>query len=237
VTSVEALVRWYDADLGTVSPVEFIPVAEHSGQIHELGRWVRRAACAQARRWHDEGRSWAIAVNVSSVELAGADLAEEILALLDEHGLHPQSLEIEVTETSAVADLPLARRHLGLLREAGVRVHLDDFGTGYSSFAMLRQLPVSTVKIDRSIVDGIDSSVADAQLLAGVINAAHSLGLRVVAEGVERPEQLDRLRDLGCDSAQGFLICRPRRAGELGVTTPLVAESAGRVTPPHPARP
>lgn len=209
ITSVEALLRWTDAELGPVSPAEFIPVAEQSGQIIELGRWVLRTACAQARTWLDEQRGWAVAVNVSAVELADPHLADHLLAEIAAHGLPPHLLQIEVTESCAVSDLEHARRQLTALQDAGVHVHLDDFGTGYSSLAMLRHLPVTTLKVDQSIVARIDAHPADAQLLAGVIGAAHTLGMRVVAEGVERESQLDRLRELGCDSAQGYLICRP----------------------------
>jgi diguanylate cyclase (GGDEF)-like protein len=215
ITSVEALLRWTDAELGPVSPAEFIPVAEQSGQIIELGRWVLRTACRQARAWLDEGREWAVAVNVSPVELADPLLAEHLLTEIGAHGLPPRLLQVEVTESCAVADLEHARRQLTALQDAGVHVHLDDFGTGYSSLAMLRHLPVTTLKVDQSIVARIDAHPADAQLLAGVIGAAHTLGMRVVAEGVERETQLERLRELGCDSAQGYLICRPAPPAQL----------------------
>ena len=215
VTSVEALLRWTDAELGPVSPAEFIPVAEQSGQIIELGRWVLRTACAQAKAWLDEDRPWAIAVNVSPVELADPRLADHLLAEIAAHDLPPHLIQVEVTESTAVADLEHARRQLTALQDAGVHVHLDDFGTGYSSLAMLRHLPVSTLKVDQSIIGRIDAHPADAQLLAGVIAAAHTLGMRVVAEGVERQSQLDRLRELGCDSAQGYLICRPAPPAQL----------------------
>lgn len=215
ITSVEALIRWTDPDLGTVPPSEFIPVAEQSGQIVALGRWVLATACAQARAWLEDGRGWAIAINVSPVELADPHLAEHVLAQVASAGLPTHLLQVEVTESSAVADLELARLQLATLQAAGVRVHLDDFGTGYSSLALLRHLPISTLKIDQSIIGRIDTNPADAQLVAGVITAAHTLGLTVVAEGVERSSQLDRLRALGCDSAQGYLISRPQLAVDL----------------------
>ena len=215
VDSVEALVRWNDAELGPVSPAELIPVAEHTGQVRALGSWVLRAACRQARIWYDEGRDWAVAVNVSPVQLAAPGLVSEVLDAVEEAGIEPRLLQVEVTESSAVIDVALAVQQLSELQEAGVLVHLDDFGTGYSSLAMLRRLPVSTLKIDQSIVGRIDSDEADAQLLSGVINAAHTMGLTVIAEGVERTSQLDRLRALGCDIAQGYLISRPRPPLEL----------------------
>ncbi|WP_146251987.1 putative bifunctional diguanylate cyclase/phosphodiesterase [Xylanimonas oleitrophica] len=215
VESVEALLRWTDEELGVISPGEAIPVAEVTGQIVALGEWVLRAACAQARAWQDAGRDWAVAVNVSPVQLAEPGLPEQVLAALEEAGIPPRLLQVEVTETAAIADLPLAIEQLHRLQEAGVSVHLDDFGVGYSSLGRMRSLPVSTLKIDQSIVSRIDSDEADAQLLSGVIKAAHTMGLTVVAEGVERTSQLDRLRELGCDVAQGYLISRPRPAGEL----------------------
>jgi len=221
MTSVEALIRWTDAELGPVSPGELIPVAESSGQIYELGRWVVRAACAQALAWHREGRPWAIAVNVSPVELADPHLAAGILATVEAHGLPPGLLHVEVTESSVMADLEVAQRQLATLEAAAVQVHLDDFGAGYSSLSRLRTLPLSSIKIDRSIVGRIDTDPADAQLLAGVINAAHTLGLTVVAEGVERPTQLDQLRALGCDLAQGYLLGRPCPADVVRGGSPL----------------
>ncbi|WGL51229.1 EAL domain-containing protein [Nocardioides sp. BP30] len=215
VTSVEALVRWTDEQLGPVSAGELVAVAENTGQINALGDWVLQTACAQARRWRDEGRNWSVAINVSPVQLAAPGLADTVLAAIAETGIGPELLQIEVTESSAVLDIDLASQQLHELQAAGVRVHLDDFGTGYSSLAMLRRLPVSTLKIDQSIVGRIDSDRADAELVSGVISAAHILGLTVIAEGVERPSQLERLRTLGCDSVQGYLIGRPQPALEL----------------------
>ncbi|WP_159794116.1 putative bifunctional diguanylate cyclase/phosphodiesterase [Puerhibacterium puerhi] len=213
--AVEALLRWTDEELGPVSPGEVIPLAEHTGQIHALGAWVLRTACAQARVWHDDGRDWAVSVNVSPVQLAEPGLTEQVLRAAAEAGIPPRLLQVEVTETAAIHDLPLAVEQLERLQAAGVAVHLDDFGVGYSSLGRLRALPVTTLKIDQSIVARVDSDEADAQLLSGVIRAAHIIGLTVVAEGVERTAQLDRLRDLGCDVAQGYLISRPRPATEL----------------------
>lgn len=215
VNSVEALVRWHDAELGHLAPSEFIPVAEHNGQILALGSWVLRAACAQARKWYDEGRNWAVAINVSPVQLAEGALLEDVLEAIAEADIPPHLLQIEVTETSAIDNMPLAVSQLTGLQELGVRVHLDDFGTGYSSIPRLRSLPVDTLKIDQSIVGRIDIDEADAQLLSGIIATAHALGLAVVAEGVERESQMARLRELGCDIVQGYLVSRPRPAGEL----------------------
>jgi diguanylate cyclase (GGDEF)-like protein len=236
ISSVEALVRWTDEELGPVPAGELITVAEHTGQINALGDWVLRTACAQARRWRDEGRDWSVAINVSPVQLAAPGLAARVLAAVAEAGIEPRLLQIEVTESSAVLDIDLAGQQLHELQTAGVLVHLDDFGTGYSSLAMLRRLPVSTLKIDQSIVGRIDSDEADAELVSGVISAAHILGLTVIAEGVERPSQLERLRALGCDSVQGYLIGRPQPAPELDVAQDLerdVEQDRGQALAPE----
>lgn len=215
VTRVEALLRWTDAEIGPVPPSELVRVAEDSGQIHDVGRWVLATACRQARTWLEEGEPWAVAVNVSPMELVDASLAQTVLDTLAAHDLPAHLLHVEITETTAMADLDLARRQLDALRAAGVQVHLDDFGTGYSSLSRLRQLPVSTLKIDQSIVGRVDTDPADAQLLAGIVNAAHTIGLTVVAEGVERETQLTELHRLGCDAVQGYLIGRPQPAREV----------------------
>lgn len=212
---VEALLRWDDAELGMVSPAEFIPIAETTDQIHRIGRWVITEACRQARAWLDSGTPRTIAVNISPVQFTHHTLVAEIFAALQAEGLPTDLLRVEVTEGSAVADLPEAIEQLNQLRAAGICIDLDDFGTGHSSLAMLRTLPLSAVKLDKAFIDNIDTTPADAVLVRGVIDAAHALGLNVIAEGVERPAQLHSLRDLGCDTVQGFLICHPVPARTL----------------------
>ena len=224
ITSVEALVRWTDDLLGPVSASELVEVAESTGQIRVLGDWVLRTACAQARAWQAEGRDWSVAINISPLQLTAPDLASTVLAAVERAGIPPRLLQVEVTESRAVLDEALASVQLQALQAAGVLVHLDDFGTGYSSLAMLRRLPVSTLKIDQSIVERIDSDQADAELVAGVINAAHILQMSVVAEGVEREAQLERLRELGCDIVQGYLIGRPQPSADLRAA-PAVASA------------
>jgi predicted signal transduction protein with EAL and GGDEF domain len=213
--SVEALLRWTDSELGTVSPAEFIPIAEASDQIIRIGRWVINEACAQARAWLDAGNRRTIAVNVSPVQLATSSIVAELIDATRRHAIPSDLLRVEITESSAIADLPRAIGQLRELAAAGIDVDLDDFGTGYSSLAMLRDLPLAAVKIDKAFIDNIDTTPADALLVGGVIDAAHALGLSVTAEGVERPSQLQRLRQLGCDTAQGYLISRPAAADEL----------------------
>ena len=213
--SVEALIRWNDAELGPVSPAEFIPTAESDDAIHALGRWVIEEACAQAARWHHEGTPRTTAVNVSARQFTTGTLVHELVSALTRHELPPSLLRIEITEGAAILDLPGAIRQLDALQVAGVQIDLDDFGTGYSSLAMLHRLPLSAVKIDKAFIDNIDSSAADAMMVRGVIDVVHALGLTVVAEGVERSEQLALLRELGCDTVQGYPISRPVPADDL----------------------
>ncbi|HEX2902633.1 MAG TPA: EAL domain-containing protein [Jatrophihabitans sp.] len=214
-SSVEALLRWSDVELGPVSPAEFIPIAEESDQIFELGRWVLDRACEQAAAWLDAGRPRIVSVNVSPVQFRDPQLAGVIARTLQLWSLPAALLRIEITESSAIIDFEASLAQLAALRRVGVEVELDDFGTGYSSLSMLRELPLTAVKIDKSFIDCVDASPADAALVRGVIEAAHALGLTVTAEGVERPQQLAVLRELGCDTAQGFLIGRPAPAGQL----------------------
>ncbi len=207
--AVEALIRWDDPELGMVSPAEFIPIAETTDQIHRIGSWVVNEACRQGKSWLEAGTPRTIAINISPVQFATHTLVAELLAALTCHGLPPELLRVEITEGAAIADLPRAIEQLDQLRAAGIEIDLDDFGTGHSSLAMLRYLPLSAVKIDKAFIDNIDTTPADAMLVRGVIDAAHALGLSVIAEGVERAAQLQCLKELGCDTIQGFLISRP----------------------------
>ena len=214
-TAVEALLRWHDAELGAVTPDEFIHVAEHTGEIHAIGRWVINQACAQARLWADAGRPRAISVNISPLQLAAGSLVTDLRAALQLHGVPASLMNIEITESAAIADIRSAAAQLQTLIDAGIGVALDDYGTAYSSLAMLRELPLTGLKLDKSFIDAIDTDRASAILVAGVIAPAKALGLRTTAEGVERESQLSVLRELGCDTAQGYLISRPLPADEL----------------------
>jgi diguanylate cyclase (GGDEF)-like protein len=216
--SVEALLRWTDEELGSVSPTEFIPIMELSGDIHRVGRWVIDRVCEQARTWLDAGSPRVVAVNVSPLQLAALTLVPDLTEALARHGLPARLIQVEVTESSAIADMPRAIGQLKQLREAGIGVALDDYGTGHSSLAMLRALPVNALKIDKSFVDHIDSSPLDAVLVGGVISTAHALGLTVTAEGIERAAQLQILRDLGCDTVQGFFLARPTTPDDLSAS-------------------
>lgn len=213
--TVEALLRWDDDVLGLVSPAEFIPIAESSGLIQRIGRWVFDEACAQARMWLDAGTPRAVSINVSPLQLAGNRLVDELTAAIDLHQLPPSLVRVEITESTAIADSPQAISQLRQLQELGVGIDLDDFGTGYSSIGLLRDLPLNAVKIDKSFIDRVDRTEREAAFVGGVIDAAHALGLKVTAEGIERSGQLHVLRRLGCDTAQGFLIARPAAAADL----------------------
>ena len=212
VLGVEALTRWHDDELGEVPPGEFVTLAEETGLIIDLGRWVLHAACREAASWPAgfDGQVPVVAVNVSAVQLAQPSFTEEVTAALTVSGLPPERLSLEITETAAIADLDETARRLGRLRELGIRIALDDFGTGHTSLTLLRRLPVHAVKIDRSFVAGVATEPADAVLVRMVVDAAHGLGIDVCAEGVESADQARRLVAMGCDTAQGWFFGRPR---------------------------
>ncbi|MCX2862409.1 EAL domain-containing protein [Paucibacter sp. PLA-PC-4] len=217
----EALLRWRHPTRGPISPAEFIPLAEDTGLIIPIGRWVLQEACAQAARWHGQpGKPQQIAVNVSARQLRQADFVETVDFILAETGCPPQALELEVTESLLLEDAEAAIALLTQLTERGVRVAIDDFGTGYSSLSYLKRMPVQTLKIDRSFVSelGIDSNVA--AIARTVIVLARSLNLDVLAEGVETAEQAAWLRREGCDWAQGWFYGRAMPAEDFSFTPP-----------------
>lgn len=211
---VEALLRWRQPDLGIVSPAVFIPVAEESGLILEIGPWVLEEACRQGVLWLRDSRPIRVGVNVSAPQFASLDFAESVEVCLERTGLPPGLLELEVTESLVLTDYDLTTRHLRRLRETGARVALDDFGTGHSSLAYLGELPVDRVKIDRAFLRDVDSPTQRG-LLAHIIGMAHDLGLEAIAEGAETREHVDALRELRCDEVQGFALGRPMTAADL----------------------
>jgi diguanylate cyclase (GGDEF)-like protein/PAS domain S-box-containing protein len=213
--AVEALLRWHDDELGSVSPDRFVPVAESTGLILSLGAWVIDAACRQIAAWVQAGTPLRVAVNLSAQQLRQSDLAQRLEHSLRTHGAPPHLLELEVTESAAMTDPEQARQILFSLQALGVCVVLDDFGTGYSSLAHLRLLPVSSIKIDRVFIGPMLHSEADAKIVQAVIALAKALGLRVVAEGVERPGQLRCLHRWGCDAYQGWLYSKAVPAREI----------------------
>ncbi|MGQ0835656.1 MAG: putative bifunctional diguanylate cyclase/phosphodiesterase [Gammaproteobacteria bacterium] len=209
VKSVEALARWSHPQLGQVPPSEFVPLAEQTGSSRELTSWVIGAAIKQAAEWRQAGLEIDVAVNLSAPDILDATLADEVLRVLRDHGMPPTSLLLEITESAAMREPVLAARNMQLLRVAGVRFAIDDFGTGYSSLAHLSRLPVDELKIDRSLIRDIHLREDDATILTSTIELGHNMGLKVVAEGVERAEHWNLLRGMGCDLAQGYLISPP----------------------------
>ncbi|MFO1226008.1 putative bifunctional diguanylate cyclase/phosphodiesterase [Roseateles sp.] len=213
---LEALLRWNSVDYGPVSPAEFIPVAEESGQIVEIGAWVLRQACWQMRAWRDSGLAVPpVAVNLSAHQFADNNLVTEIENALSVNQLAPADLEVELTESVLMTEPERARGVLHHLRQLGLHVTIDDFGTGYSSLAYLKRFPAGTVKLDRSFVRGLPDDSDDSAIAGAVVAMAHSLRLTVVAEGVETEKQLEALRALKCDQIQGYLTGRPVDAATL----------------------
>ena len=215
---VEALARWDHPDRGRIPPDLFIPVAESTGLIGELGDRILEQACADAMRWLERGRRLQLAVNASAVQLMDPAFPDRVAATLRHQGMSPQQLAIEVTETAALRDLGLASQTLDALRCQGIELSLDDFGTGYSSLSLLKRLPVGALKVDRSFVSGLGQSPEDDQIVTGVIGLALALGFIVVAEGVETVEQADALRRLGCHYGQGYLWAPAVPADDLLAT-------------------
>jgi predicted signal transduction protein with EAL and GGDEF domain len=208
LTGVEALLRWRHPRLGVVSPANFIPVAERTGVIVPIGAWVLRTACAQAMRWETDDLE--LAVNVSTRQLGVVGFADEVGAILDDTGLAPHRLCLEVTETALLTDVDGARQTLTDLKALGVRLAVDDFGVGHASLRHLRSLlPVDTLKIDKSFVDGLVSDDEDAAIVRAVVSLAAGLGLQCIAEGVEDGEQAAALAAIDCGLAQGFHFARP----------------------------
>ena len=225
IVGVEALVRWQHPERGFIAPNEFIPIAERTGLIKPLSRYVLGAALKQCAAWNAAGYHLHAAVNITIPDLLDADFPDRIATLLDETKVKPEQLELEITETTILADPFHVRAVLTRLNEMGVRLAIDDFGTGYSSLAYLRRLPVQTIKIDRSFVMGMCEDANDATIVRSTIDLARNLRLEVVAEGVETQEAWSELRALGCTLAQGYLISRPSSADELA---PLLEERAMR---------
>ena len=229
VVAVEALARWQHPALGPVPPDVFIPLAEASGLIRDIGDHVLREACRTLAAWRADGLDLEVAVNVSAVQLNEPDFADSVLRILADTGLPARSLTLEVTESQVLTEVATRHGHLEHLRTLGAGISVDDFGTGYSSLAQLQRLPVTELKIDRSFTSQLTEAAASAPLVAGVIGLAHGLGLRVVAEGVETSAQFEALQSMSCDRVQGYLFGRP--AGPAAVRGILLAQGRGAELP------
>ena len=215
-TAFEALVRWSHPSRGVLSPIKFVPLAEETGLIVRLGAWVLKEACRECHRWQQRGLdSVRVAANVSPLEFAKPGFVEGVLRVLDETGLRGDLLELELTESMLMRDLDDSSLKMSRLHKHGVRISIDDFGTGYSSLGYLPRLPIDTLKIDRSFVAELGLNKTALSLIEGMISLAHSIGKRVIVEGVETEWQLATLRKLGCDEVQGFLLGRPGHASRF----------------------
>jgi Amt family ammonium transporter len=217
VIGMEALLRWEDPDRGMVLPMDFIPLAEESGLIVPIGEWVFREAHAQAGRWHAQfGRSLEVAVNLSARQLTEPNLVATIADLIDNGGLGSDDVRVvlEITESLSMEDPAATASILAELKSLGIGLAIDDFGTGYSSLAHLRRFPVDTLKIDRSFISGLDGDRDNRAIVTAIIELGHALELSVLAEGVETEAELEVLRELQCDRAQGYWFGRPQAADE-----------------------
>ncbi|HXR44086.1 MAG TPA: EAL domain-containing protein [Pseudolysinimonas sp.] len=214
--AVECLSRWRHPERGIVGPDEFIPIAERTGAIHEIGTYMLWRGCRCGADWAARGTAVQIAVNVSALQLGSAAFYDSVFSTLDETSFSPEGLIIEVTESREIADHGATAGMLSVLRDAGIAISIDDFGTGFSSLAVLDLLPATEIKIDRSVVQGAAGDTESE--LERIVGIGRDRGLRVVAEGVETDDQYDLVRDAGCDRAQGFLFGRPmpeQRIAEL----------------------
>ncbi|HEU4961572.1 MAG TPA: EAL domain-containing protein [Sphingomonas sp.] len=234
VCGAEALIRWRHPQRGLVQPGEFIPVVEATGLAEEVGLWALNAACRQVRQWRRDGLDGlSVAVNLSAGQLARGDLADIVARTMARHRIGAGMLEIELTETVAAGDVERAQRLFDALRKHGVAIAIDDFGTGYSSLSYLRQLSFDKLKIDREFVDHVDQRPASQAICQSLIALGRGLGIRVLAEGVERREEFDWLHRHGCTLFQGFHFGRPMTAHDLGILAadPAVAQLTSAAAP------
>ncbi len=216
IVGVEALIRWEHPECGNISPGEFIPIAESTGIIREIGEWVLSTACRQAAEWKKKGfYGFRIGVNLSAYQLRDSNIVQTVDRILKKYNISGQCLELELTESMLMDNVKDAISTIQGLHDLGISLAIDDFGTGYSSLSYLNQLPVHRIKLDRSFVKEIDTNVDSGAIAGAVVQLGHSLGLDVLAEGVEREEQLYYLQNLGCDTVQGYSLCLPLKAEEF----------------------
>ena len=234
IVAVEALIRWNDPDRGLVEPAEFIPIAEESRLIIPIGEWVLRTACRDMKEWQNMGIAPArVAVNLSAKQFQQHDLVDIVQNAISAAGLQPSSLEVEITETTAMQNAEVSTGIMRDLRALGVSIAIDDFGTGYSSLSYLKGFPLSAVKIDRAFVDDLPNDESDVAIVSAVLGIARSLRLRVVAEGVETAEQFAFLRRIECDEAQGYYFSRPGTADDITrllTATPVLVRQQPRLS-------
>ncbi|MEM7584216.1 MAG: EAL domain-containing protein [Acidobacteriota bacterium] len=228
ISGAETLVRWHKASGELVMPGDFVHLAEDAGLIGPLGDWVLETACRQGRKWRDAGFDLRLAVNLSVHQLQRRGFLETVARVLDSTGMDPRRLELEVTESAVMQDPEKGISNLGELRKMGIRLAIDDFGTGHSSLSYLERLPVTTLKIDKAFVDGLGRQATAGAIIQAIIAMAHSLGMTVLAEGVEREDQRSFLRDQGCDELQGYFFSRPLTTEAMAA---LLADPGSRRDP------
>jgi EAL domain-containing protein (putative c-di-GMP-specific phosphodiesterase class I) len=218
---VEALLRWRHHETGLIMPDVFIPIAEQTGLIVPIGRWVLQQACAQAVAWRHamkQGQPFVMEVNVSGRQLNHKSLVADVAHILADSGLEPENLVLEITESVLMDDIDVAVERLRELKDIGVSIAIDDFGTGYSSLAYLRQLPIDILKIDKTFVDAASAGNPGGDaILRAILDLGKGLELKTIAEGVEEASQANYLKNLGCDSAQGYLYARPMPPDDLSI--------------------
>ncbi|MBV9453026.1 MAG: EAL domain-containing protein, partial [Rubrobacter sp.] len=232
IVGMEALVRWERPKHGLTSPARFIPIAEELGLILPLGRWILEEACRQTRKWNARRHvdpPLTVCINLSAKQFEHPDLVQDVDRILQETGLNPRSLDLEITESAVMENTQFTLDTFRDLKALGVRLVIDDFGTGYSSLSYLKYFPVDQLKIGRSFIKELGKDARDAVLLSGIINLARDLGLGVIAEGVESVEQIALLQEMGCNFAQGYYFGRPLPSEEAGKL--LIADFSWRSRP------
>ncbi|WP_239696704.1 putative bifunctional diguanylate cyclase/phosphodiesterase [Paenibacillus oryzisoli] len=216
VIIVEALLRWRNPQLGMIPPCDFIPIAENNGQIIPIGHWVLEMACRQIKKWSMEAfPAFKVAVNVSYRQLQHPEFAQTVFDILSRTNVSPCLLELEITESSFSDDVTKIKNTLDRLKEIGLSIAIDDFGTGYTSLSYLRQYPFDKLKIDRSFIGDISQNLNGKQITSAIISLAHSLNMKVLAEGIENDKELQYLIEEHCDEGQGYLISHPKAVDEI----------------------
>jgi EAL domain-containing protein (putative c-di-GMP-specific phosphodiesterase class I) len=224
----EALIRWQHPEKGLIFPGDFISIAEDTGLIVPMGEWVLRSACQQLCAWQEkfpQSSSMQIGINLSNKQIKQFDFVDKLAKILDDTGLQGENLRLEFTETMLMDRGEKTIELLAQLKQQKIQLSIDDFGTGYSSLSYLHSFPIDALKIDRSFVSGIDTESKNSQIVQTIITLAHSLGIKAIAEGVETPAQLARLKNLGCDEAQGYLFSKPVSAQQAEA---MVASGSSR---------
>ncbi|HEY9808875.1 MAG TPA: EAL domain-containing protein [Halomicronema sp.] len=216
IVGSEALLRWYHPQRGLISPAKFIPLAEQSGIIEVIGEWVLETACRQLKQWHEKGFSFlGVGVNLSGRQFTQPNLCERIAEILQKTGIHPNYLDLELTESSLIQNAELATRRLQAIKSMGIKISIDDFGTGYSSLSYLQKFPFDILKIDQCFINNINGNPKNTAITTALISMAHQMNLKIIAEGVETPGQLDFLCRHNCDEMQGYLFSKPVIASEF----------------------